>query len=107
MEWGILAIVLVLAGFWLNSMKCNDIAVTAARRAAHLSGVQLLDDTVALDKIRVVRDGGGWVSLRRIYRFEFSDTGDNRRGGVVVLRNATVETVNLGNVWAVTPTTVD
>lgn len=107
MEWGILAIVLVLAWFWFDSMKCNDIAITAARRAAHLSGVQLLDDTVALDKIRVIRGRNGWVSLRRIYRFEFSDTGDNRRGGVVVLRNAQVETVNLGNVWAVTPTTVD
>ncbi|ARU31176.1 hypothetical protein CAP31_05420 [Sulfuriferula sp. AH1] len=107
MEWGILAIVLVLAWFWLDSMKCNDIAVTAARRAAHLSGVQLLDDTVALDKIRLARDRDVGVGLRRIYRFEFSDTGDNRRGGVVVLHNAKVETVNLGNVWAVTPTTVD
>ncbi|MDR3390619.1 MAG: DUF3301 domain-containing protein [Sulfuriferula sp.] len=107
MEWGILAIVLALAWFWLDSMKCHDVAVAAARRVALSGNVQLLDDTVALDKIRLARDDDARVGLRRIYRFEFSDTGDNRCGGVVVLHNSQVETVNLGNVWSVTPTTVD
>ncbi|WP_124949013.1 DUF3301 domain-containing protein [Sulfuriferula thiophila] len=107
MEWGILAIALALGWFWLDSMKCHDIAVAAAKRAAHSGNVQLLDDTVALDRIRLARDDDARVGFRRIYRFEFSDTGDNRRGGVVVLHNSLVETVNLGNVWAVTPTTID
>lgn len=104
MEWGVLVICLAFAWFWLDSMKCHDIAVAAAKRAAQSGDVQLLDDTVALDQIRLARDDDARVGLRRIYRFEFSDTGDNRRGGVVVLHNSLVVTVNLGNVWAVTPT---
>lgn len=107
MEWGILFIALAFAWFWLDSMKCHDIAVVAAKRAAQSAYVQLLDDTVALDKLRLARDDDGRAGLRRIYRFEFSDTGDNRRSGVVVLHNSLVETVNLGNVWAVTPTIVN
>lgn len=107
MEWVILVAVLLSGWFWLDSMKCHDIAVAAAKRAVLSGNVQLLDDTVALDKIRLARDENARVGLRRIYRFDFSDTGDNRRSGVVVLHNTQIETVNLGNVWDVTPTSTN
>lgn len=103
MEWGLLAIVLILGWYWLENMKCHDIAVEAAKRAALSANVQLLDDTVALDKVRLARDEDARMGLQRTYRFEFSDTGDNRRSGVVQLHNSLVVTVNLGNVWLVTP----
>ena len=40
---------------------------------------------MALDRIRPMRDGDGHLKLRRVYRFEYSDTGNNRRKGSVTL----------------------
>lgn len=90
-----------LAWFWLDSLKTREIAIAAAKRACNADAVQLLDDTVALASIRLARNPSGQVSLRRFYRFEFSDTGDNRRGGVVLMLGNAVESVRLGNVWTV------
>jgi hypothetical protein len=58
-------------------------------------GVQLLDDTVMLVSLRVAREGSGRVALRRVYQFEFSDTGDNRLGGAVTLAGSRVATLYL------------
>ncbi len=90
-----------LAWFWLDSLKTREIAIAAAKRACTIDAVQLLDDTVAMASIRLARNSQGQVSLRRFYRFEFSDTGDNRRGGVVLMLGSAVENVRLGNVWTV------
>ena len=43
------------------------------------------------------RDADGVMTLLRIYRFEFSDTGDNRRDGDVTLLGKKVEWVRVGD----------
>jgi hypothetical protein len=43
----------------------------------------------------VQRSENGRVRLRRIYRFEFSDTGNNRLGGSVTLLGALVQALYL------------
>jgi len=90
-----------LAWFWLDSLKTRETAIAAAKRACNADAVQLLDDTVAVASIRLARHPGGQVTLRRFYRFEFSDTGDNRRGGVVLMLGSAVESVRMGNVWTI------
>lgn len=100
-ELGFLAALGALAWFWLDSLKTREIAIAAAKRACSADAVQLLDDTVAMASIRLARNDRGQVAVRRFYRFEFSDTGDNRRGGVVLMLGSAVETVRLGNVWTV------
>lgn len=97
----VLAVFGALAWFWLDSMKTRETAVTVAKRACDADGVQLLDDTVALGSLRLARNPEGRMALRRVYRFEFSETGDNRRAGAVVMLGGAVEAVNLGNVWSV------
>jgi len=47
--------------------------------------VQLLDDTVAFAQLRLARDAEGRLRVRRTYGFEFSDTGNNRRRGAIVM----------------------
>jgi uncharacterized protein DUF3301 len=42
-----------------------------------------------------VRADDGWLTLRRIYRFEFSDTGNNRLDGSVTLLGANVQALYL------------
>lgn len=58
--------------------------------------MQLLDETVALARLRVARDPrNGRVRLRREYGFEFSREGDERRKGTVSILSGRVETVHL------------
>ena len=101
MEWLVIAAALGIAWFWLDSMKCHDIAVATAKRETTNADVQLLDATVALDKLRLVRNEDGQLGLRRSYRFEFSETGDNRRSGMILMQGSTVVTVRLAQLWVV------
>jgi hypothetical protein len=90
-----LAIVLALAWFWLDGVKARDIAVSAARRACAAEGLQFLDDSVSAASVRPARDGAGQLHLRRVYNFEFSDTGNNRLPGGVELLGHRLTAVNL------------
>lgn len=90
------ALLAVAAWFWFDSLRARDAAMGAARRACDLEGLQLLDDTVALSALRVFRDEEGRLRPKRLYDFEFSDTGDNRRRGTVVVLGHRATVVNLG-----------
>ena len=73
----------------------REIGVKAAQRACADEGLQFLDDTVAIRSLRLVRDDDGRLRLRRIYGFEYSDTGDNRRPGTVTLLGQRVELLHV------------
>lgn len=93
----VFAVVLLmgLAWFWSDSLRARESAMRAARLACAADGVQLLDDTVALAALSIQRSDDGWLVLRRIYRFEFSDTGNNRLGGSVTLLGPGVQALYL------------
>ena len=80
---------------WFDSLRARESAVRAARLACQADGVQLLDDTVALAALGLQRGDDGWPLPRRIYRFEFSDTGNNRLDGSITLLGAHVQTLYL------------
>ena len=104
----ILAIVVVgaVAWLWLDSLRAREAAVFAAREACAAEGLMLLDDTVSISMVKPVRDEDGHVKLKRAYEFEFSDTGDNRRKGSVVLLGRRVVLFNVGLRGATLPTTL-
>jgi hypothetical protein len=79
-----LALVAGATWFWIDSLRARERAVAAGRAACARYDLQFLDETVAFVKLRLVRDGDGRIRLQRTYAFEFSDTGDNRRQGVIV-----------------------
>jgi hypothetical protein len=88
----------LLAGsvwLWFASLARRETAVDAARRACIAEGVQLLDDTVALASLAPRRGDNGMLRLQRIYRFEFSDTGNNRLRGSITLLGAAVQALYL------------
>ncbi|WP_291995331.1 DUF3301 domain-containing protein [Candidatus Accumulibacter sp. ACC003] len=70
---------------WLDSFRAREAGIRAVRAACDADDLQLLDDTVALASLRPARDDEGRLRWRRVYRFEYSDTGDNRRTGQVTL----------------------
>jgi hypothetical protein len=77
-------------------MQAREAAVAAARTACDAEGLQFLDDTVGIAGLRPARNGNGRLLLQRVYDFEFSDTGDNRRKGSVVMLGRRVVVLNLG-----------
>ncbi len=84
-----------LAWLWWDSMQAREAAVTAARNACAAEGLLFLDDTVGIAAIKPARNGNGRLLLQRAYDFEFSDTGDNRVKGSVVMLGRRVMLLNL------------
>lgn len=96
MEIFLLLVVLAAGWFWFDSLQAREAAVQAARTACEAEGVLLLDWTVATTSTRIVRNDRGRVRLQRAYAFEYSDTGNNRLPGSVVLRGRRVILLNVG-----------
>lgn len=90
-----LLLLAALAGFWLDSLRALETARNAGKRACNSAGVQFLDDTVTVTSLALRRNAVGQMVIRRTYRFEFSDTGDNRLEGTLVLLGARVESVEM------------
>ena len=95
--WESAAILLIIAGgwLWIDSLRARERALAAGRGACARYGVQLLDETVQFAKLRLARDGEGRLCLRRTYSFEFSDTGDNRRHGAIVMLGGELQDMQL------------
>lgn len=95
--WELLVLALALGGvaLWMDSLRARETAIAAGRSACARYGLQLLDDTVAFTRLRLARDPGGRVRLKRTYAFEFTDTGNNRRHGSIVMLGPQVEDLQL------------
>ena len=88
-----LLLLAVLGWFWFDSVHTIEIARNAGKRACDEANVQFLDDTVAGIALALVRDKSGRRVLRRTYRFEFSDTGDSRLEGQLIMLGDKIESV--------------
>ena len=91
-----LTLLSALAWLWFDGFAAREAGMRAARAACASENLQLLDDTVSIASLRPERNTDGQFALRRVYAFEFSDTGDNRRRGSVVLLGKRVLVVNIG-----------
>lgn len=85
----------LLIWFWLDSLRAREIGVAAARDACADEGLQFLDDTVVGRALSLARDDQGRLRLRRVYAFEYSDTGDNRRPGSVTMLGHEIELLHV------------
>jgi hypothetical protein len=95
--WEGVAILVIAAGMflWLDSLRVRERAVRAGKSACERYNLQLLDDTVSFTRLRLARDGEGQLRLARTYTFEFSDTGNNRRHGAIVMLGSELEDLQL------------
>ena len=79
----------VVVWFWSDSLRAREQALRVCAAACRQTDVQLLDQTVAVYRLGVGRDGRGRLRLRRFYGFEFSmDGADRYRGHAVLLGHA-------------------
>jgi hypothetical protein len=91
----VLVVLVLVVWFWLHSIRILEIAREAGRLICKQTGVQFLDDTVASTKLQLARDANGRRILRRTYRFEFTETGNTRREGEVVMLGERIESVTM------------
>jgi hypothetical protein len=91
--WEAAALLAIGAGlaFWIDSLRARERALAAGRAACERNGLQLLDETVAGSSLRLARNSDGELRIRRVFVFEFSDNGNNRRRGSVVVLGAEVQ----------------
>jgi hypothetical protein len=95
--WEGFAIFLIVAGafVWIDSLRAREHAISAGRSACERYQLQFLDETVSFTRMRLARDEDGQVKISRTYTFEFSDTGNNRRHGAIVMLGADVADMHL------------
>jgi uncharacterized protein DUF3301 len=95
--WEVAAILGIAVGalVWADSLRARERAVQAGRSACQRYDLQFLDDTVSFARIRLARNEDGELRLARTYTFEFSDTGNNRRHGAIVMLGGELQDLHL------------
>jgi hypothetical protein len=95
--WEAAAILGIALGLllWIDSLRARERAVEAGRAACRRYDLQFLDDTVSFTRLRLARGEDGMLRLARTYTFEFSDTGNNRRHGAIVMVGGELQDLQL------------
>ena len=95
--WEGAAIALIAAAvfLWLDSLRARERAVKAGRAACERYALQFLDETVSFTRMRLRRDAEGQLKIARTYTFEFSDTGNNRRHGAIVMLGGEIQDLQM------------
>ncbi len=100
----ILGLILIAAGawFWNDSLQARARMTATCTRICNDMRLQFLDETVALARLRLTRTANGWLAWKRLYVFEFSESGTDRWKGRALLTGHRVESVQLDNPQGVT-----
>ena len=88
----ILTLLAAVASFWWQSDKINAWRSTLSSIAAQRT-LQLLDQTLVLSGLALVRNQLGNLVLKRHYQFEFTSTGEARHLGSITMHG--LRAVNL------------
>lgn len=89
------ALVVGACWYWLKSREIKDLALRAAAQRCASLDVKLLDQSVVLRAIKIVRGQSGALSLARRYTFDFCTTGEQRYQGEVLLTGNRIERISL------------
>jgi hypothetical protein len=82
-----------LIAFWQSALRARESATSECRRYCRSHELQFLDETVAMSHFEVTRRPSGLVTLRRVYAFEFSEGGVERKAGSITMIGDRVESV--------------
>lgn len=82
---------LLAALLWSDARKASEAARSHALEACARAGVQLLDHTVALQRIALRRAASGWLNIERIYAFDYSKDGVDRERSELALRGTALQ----------------
>ena len=72
----------VAVALWLDALAARELACAHSRRLCEQANLQLLDQTVVLQRLRLAR-ADGRIGLYRRYAFEVSFDGTDRHPGTI------------------------
>lgn len=78
MELILIAILLMVGWFWIDSLDKRERAIALGTELAARFNLQMLDETVMCSRIWLGRNRKGHVQLLRTYAFDVSASGDDR-----------------------------
>ncbi len=81
--------------YWSSSQQVKEIAFQATRSYCDKMEIQMLDGYVALNKLRLSRDGSGKIRVWRSFLFEFTSTGEERYNGEITLLGRKILSIQL------------
>ncbi|WP_109124880.1 DUF3301 domain-containing protein [Dyella sp. C11] len=90
----LLVALLAIIGLWLQLSRGREQAAQEARAQCRQHGLQLLDESVGLRGVRLLRQHGR-LMLERCYTFEVSIDGNDREPGKLWLIGRTLSGVSL------------
>jgi hypothetical protein len=91
-----ISLLLITVGWlFLDSLRSQEKAIAICSKACEERNVQLLDQTVSVYRIGV-RWGAEGIRLRRTYRFDYSDDGEDRHTGHLILVGTRQEEFSMG-----------
>ncbi|MGH8234725.1 MAG: DUF3301 domain-containing protein [Rhodanobacteraceae bacterium] len=84
----------VIGWSWYHVLRLRERAVSHARQLCERHGLQLLDDSVSLHRLRANWRNGSLQVLRE-YRFDTSLDGHDRQGACITMRGDRVVSANM------------
>ena len=90
-----LLLILIALYVWHDVLRARERARLLAHDLCGRGGVQLLDQTVALRRLRLQRVPHRGVLVRRCYGFDFSTDGSDRRHGSLDLLDGDIAAYDL------------
>ena len=81
MGWAVLIIFSVVIWLWWDGLGAKEVAHKQSKQLCQQHDVLLLDDTVALRRMRLSRHRTGKIGLYRRFVFEFTSDGNERYYG--------------------------
>lgn len=98
LELALPALLLVTAGWlWHSALGAKECARSHARRICAHAQLQLLDETVSLQRMRPQRGADGWLQWRRDYAFDVSSNGADRHAASLRLNGNALLSYRLPN----------
>lgn len=98
----LLVLLLAIVGAWLKLARGREQATQEARQQCLQHGLQLLDESVGLRGLRLLRQRGQLL-LERCYTFEVSIDGNDREPGKLWLIGPTLSGVSLPTIQSHLP----
>ena len=91
----LLALLAVILLFWYESLRIREAVTAMCRKICERTGVQLLDQSVSLASISIRRSPRNRLHVYRVYQFDVSTSGADRRPGYVILAGKSVEAIHV------------
>ena len=91
----LLLIAVPLGWFWLDGRRAHAMSVAICRRACERVGAQLLDETVALNRVGLRKDAAGRLRVRRMFTFDYSVNTVIRQQGYIIMLGIEMEILHI------------